>query len=586
MLNVLKIVTAHCFPILRNFNVVVLVAGYLCQNLFLMRFLLATLCFLLFCCMAPAQIKTSTSTPLVTVNRPKLVVGIVIDQMRWDYLYRFYDRYAADGGFKRFLNQGFSCENTMVPYVPTITACGHTCIYTGSVPAIHGIVGNAWYDPQKMRSVYCTEDSTVSTVGAPEGAPGAMSPRNMLVTTVCDELNLATNFRSKVIGIAIKDRGGILPAGHSAKAAYWYDSRNGNWITSTYYMKELPKWVQDINAQKLVDKYYGMGWNTLYPINSYVQSTADEKSYEAVPFGADQKGFPYDLKKFATTNYSAIANTPYGNALTIEMAKAALINEQLGADNITDMLAISFSSPDYIGHAFGPNSVEQEDDYLRLDKDLGSFFNFLDAKVGKGQYLVFLSADHAVAHAPGFMQEHNLPGGLAPSGRWITDLGKILNEKFGSSKLIIGNYNHQLYLNHPLIDSLKVDEAAIKKTIVTYLSRQPEVSQVFALDKLMEVPLPARIREMVANGYNQHLSGDIEVMLQSGYVEGYPTGTTHSAWQPYDAHIPLLFYGWHIAPGKTNRETYMTDIAPTVSALLHIQMPSGCVGKVIEEVAK
>ena len=550
-----------------------------------MRVLLATICLMLFCFIVPAQTKTSTSTP-VTVNRPKLVVGIVIDQMRWDYLYRFNDRYAADGGFKRLLNQGFSCENTMIPYVPTITACGHTCIYTGSVPAIHGIVGNGWFDPQKMRSVYCTEDSLVSTVGAEAGLPGAMSPRNMQVTTICDELNLATNFKSKVIGIAIKDRGGILPAGHSANAAYWYDSRNGKWITSTYYMKELPKWVQDFNAQKQIDKYYGMGWNTLYPINTYVQSTADEKPYEGVPFGAEQKGFPYDLKKFANTNYGVIASTPYGNTLTVEMAKAALTNEQLGADNVTDILALSFSSPDYIGHTFGPNSVELEDNYLRLDKDLGSFFKFLDEKVGKGQYLVFLSADHAVAHVPGFMKEHKLPGGLAPSGRWTQDLSKILNEQFGSTRLIIGNYNHQLYLNHPLIDSLKLDEAAIRKTIVKYLSRQPEVSRVFELDKLMEVSLPARLRDMVANGYNQHLSGDIEVILQSGYMEGAATGTTHSAWQPYDAHIPLLFYGWHITPGKTNRETYMTDIAPTLAALLRIQMPSGNVGAVIQEVAK
>jgi hypothetical protein len=550
-----------------------------------MRLLLATICFLLFCFIAPAQTKTGTA-PATTVNRPKLVVGIVIDQMRWDYLYRFYDRYATDGGFKRMLNQGFSCENTMIPYVPTITACGHTCIYTGSVPAIHGIVGNGWYDPLKQRSVYCTEDADVSTVGAAAGAPGAMSPRNMLVTTICDELRLATNFKSKVIGVAVKDRGGILPAGHAANAAYWYDSRNGNWITSTYYMKELPKWVQDFNAQKLVDKYYGMGWNTLYPINSYVQSTADEKPYEGAPFGAEQKGFPYDLKKFATTNYGAICSTPYGNAMTIEMAKAALTGEQLGADNITDLLAISFSSPDYIGHSFGPNSVEQEDDYLRLDKDLGSFLNFLDAKVGKGQYLVFLSADHAVAHVPGFSKENKLPGGVAPSTRWMQDLAKILNEKYGSSKLIASNQNHQLYLNHPLIDSLKLDAAAIKKTIVHYLNRQPEVGQVFDLDKLMEVPLNAKQRDMVANGYNQHLSGDIEVMLQPGYMEGGNTGTTHSAWNPYDAHIPLLFYGWNIPTGKTNRETYMTDIAPTLAALLRIQMPNGCVGHVIEEVTK
>ncbi len=550
-----------------------------------MRLLIATICFVLFGFHSPAQTKTATTAP-TTVNRPKLVVGIVIDQMRWDYLYRFYDRYAADGGFKRLMNQGFSCENTFISYLPTYTACGHTCIYTGSVPAFHGIIGNNWYDPIRNKNVYCTEDSTVTTVGAEAGLPGAMSPFNMKVTTLGDELRLATNFKGKVIGVAVKDRGGILPAGHSANAAYWYDSRNGNWITSTYYMKELPKWMQDFNAQKLVDKYYGMGWNTMYPINSYVQSTADEKSYEGTPFGAEQKAFPYDLKKFAGTNYANICTTPYGNSMTVEVAKAAVTGEQLGADNITDMLTVSFSSPDYIGHTFGPNSVEQEDDYLRLDKDLGSFFNFLDAKVGKGQYVVFLSADHAVAHAPGFSKENKLPGGLAPTTRWTQDMGKILNEKFGNAKLILGNFNHQIYINHPVIDSLKLDENAIKKTIIQYLIRQPEVGQAFSLNKLMEEPLNAKLRDMVANGYNQQLSGDVEFIEKPGYMEGYATGTTHGSWNPYDSHIPLLFYGWGVSKGKTNREVYMTDIAATLAAMLHIQMPSGCIGHVIEEVAK
>ena len=208
------------------------------------------------------------------IQRPKLVVGLVVDQMRWDYLYRYYDRYAANGGFKRLLNQGFSCENTLIPYAPTVTAPGHTSIYTGTVPAIHGITGNLWWDNAEQREVYCTEDKTVQTVGSTTVA-GLQSPRNLLVTTICDELRLATNFQSKVIGIAIKDRGGILPAGHSANAAYWYDAANGNWITSTYYMTDLPQWAKDLNAKKLVDKYYEMGWNTLYPVNTYSQSTAD-----------------------------------------------------------------------------------------------------------------------------------------------------------------------------------------------------------------------------------------------------------------------------------------------------------------------
>ncbi len=525
--------------------------------------------------------KSAINTP----DRPKLVVGIVVDQMRWDYLYRYYDRYAPDGGFRRFLQQGFSCENTLIPYTPTITACGHTCIYTGSVPAIHGITGNAWWDNELMRSVYCTEDKNVRTVGSATAA-GQMSPRNMLVTTVGDELRLATNFRSKVIGVAIKDRGGILPAGHSANAAYWYDSKSGDWISSSYYMNDLPQWVKDLNAQKLTDKYYEQGWNLLYPADTYLQSTADDEPYESKPLGTDQKGFPYDLKRFAGKNYGAIASTPYGNSITAAMAKAAIANEQLGTDAITDFLAVSFSSPDYIGHAFGPNSMEAEDGFLRLDRELGDLFQYLDQQVGKGQYLVFLSADHGVAHIPGFLQENKLPGGTIDDSRWMKELNTSLQQSFGTDRLITSTYNYQFYLNHPLMDSLKTDEKAVKKIIVNYLSKQEGVARAFAIDKIMEVPLNGKIRDMLVNGYYPRRSGDIQFVLQPGYIDGGVTGTTHGIWNPYDAHIPLLFYGWKVPHGKTNRETYMTDIAPTIAALLHIQMPNGAVGHVIEEVTQ
>jgi predicted AlkP superfamily pyrophosphatase or phosphodiesterase len=518
-----------------------------------------------------------------TIQRPKLVVGIVIDQMRWDYLYRYYDRYDNDGGFKRLLNQGFTCDNTLIPYAPTITACGHSSIYTGSVPAINGISGNFWWDREQMRSVYCTEDKMVNTVGS-NSVLGKMSPRNLLVTTIGDELRLATNFKSKVVGIAIKDRGGILPAGHSANAAYWFDNTVGNWISSTYYMNELPKWVTDFNNQKLVDSYYQGGWSLLYPAATYTQSTADEKSYEAKPFGAK---FPYDLKAFAGKDYAKIASTPMGNTLTAEFAKATVINEQLGADNITDMLTISFSSPDYIGHTFGPNSMEAEDGFLRLDKDLGSLFDFLDKNVGKGQYTVFLSADHGVTQVPEFMKENKLPGGRVYMAALTTQLNKTLNEKFRLNNLIVSDDNYQLHFNHPVIDSARLNEKEVIDWTVSYLSSEPGIARVFALDDLNTVPLPAVIRKMLNNGYNPRRNGEVQVILQPGYIDAYSaTGTTHGLWNPYDAHIPLLWYGWGIKPGKTNRETYMTDIAPTIAAMLHIQMPSGNIGQVITEAMK
>jgi predicted AlkP superfamily pyrophosphatase or phosphodiesterase len=521
------------------------------------------------------------------VQRPKLVVGIVVDQMRWDYLYRFNPLFKATGGFKRMMNEGFSCDNTLIPYTPTITACGHTCAFTGSVPAIHGITGNAWWDNLQMKSIYCSEDKTVKGVGGKTEEDGQMSPRNMLTTTICDELRLATNFKSKVIGIALKDRGSILPAGHSANAAYWYEGKSGNFITSTYYMNELPVWVNNLNNRKLVDSLYKLNWNLALPKEVYPQyATADIKDYEAKPFGREALGFPYDLSSFIGKDYSKISSTPYGNTLTVEMAKAAVIAENLGKGAATDFLTVSFSSPDYVGHSFGPNSMEQVDDYVRLDEELGRLFAFLDASVGKNQYTVFLTADHAVAHVPGFMKENKLPGGTLDDAGMMREMNTKLKEQFGIDRTIVSMANYQVYLNHPRMDSAKVNEDAIKKWIIQYVKKNDAIANAFPTAEIMTTPINKTLREMLANGYNPRRSGDIQLILKPGYIEGGATGTTHGLWYPYDAHIPLLWYGWGIKHGKSKRETYMTDIAPTVAALLNIQMPSGNVGKVIEDVMK
>ena len=517
------------------------------------------------------------------ITRPKLVVGIVVDQMRWDYLYRFYSRYAPDGGFKRLLNQGFSCENTFIPYTPSITACGHTGIYTGSVPAIHGITGNDWWDNQRNQNVYCTQDDSVHTIGSSTEL-GKMSPRNLLVTTICDELRLATNFKSKVIGIALKDRGSILPAGHSANAAYWYDNKTGDWISSSYYMSELPQWVKEVNAKKMVDKYYEQGWNTLYPINTYTQSTEDEKPYENKPFGTK---FPYDLAKYIGKSYGLLPVTPQGNTFTLEMSKAALTAEQLGQHGATDFLAVSLSSTDYIGHTFGPNSIEAEDCYLRLDKDLGDFLNYLNEKIGQGNYLVFLSADHGAAHVPGFAKEHNIPAGNLNTKSIYTTLNTMLKNKFKVDELVTDIANYQVYLDHHAMTAANINSKEVHKLIIDYLVTQKGIEHAFALESISETILQGKQKEMITNGYYPNRSGDVQFILEPQWLEGFETGgTTHGAWNPYDAHIPLLWYGWNIKQGKTNREIHMTDIAPTIAAMLHIQMPSGSIGQVIEEVMK
>ena len=530
--------------------------------------------------------KAQTKTAAPAVSKPKLVVGIVIDQMRWDYLYRFQPLFKANGGFKRMMGEGFSCDNTMIPYAPTVTACGHTCVYTGSVPAIHGIAGNTWWDNQLNRVVYCSEDKSVETVGSNTDA-GQMSPKNMLTTSICDELRIASNFKSKVIGVALKDRGSILPAGHAANAAYWYDSKTGNFISSTYYMNALPTWVSQFNNRKLVDSLYALGWNTgLSKATMADYATDDVEAYESKPFGKDAIAFPYDLTAFIGKDYSKIATTPQGNTLTAEMAKAAVLAEQLGKGSATDFLAVSFSSTDYIGHSFGPNSWEQVDDYVKLDDELGKLLNFLDAQVGKNQYTVFLTADHAVAHVPGFMKEHKLPGGNFDDNTARKEMNDLIKEKYGVSGAVESLFNYQVTLNHSKLDSAKADISAIKQQIIQLLLKKEAVANAFETSKIMASSIPQVQREMFANGYYPNRGGDIQFVLKSGYMEGSNTGTTHGLWAPYDAHIPLLFYGWGIKKGNSHKEVYMTDIAPTVAALLKIQMPSGNIGHVITEVMK
>jgi predicted AlkP superfamily pyrophosphatase or phosphodiesterase len=512
--------------------------------------------------------------PAKPAPSPKLVIGVMVDQMRWDYIYRYQHRYGANG-FKRILNEGFTCENTYISYAQTVTAAGHASVYTGSVPAINGIMGNDWYDRSQKRMVYCVEDDDVKIVGG-NGNKEPMSPKNLQSTTITDELELATNFRSKVIGVAIKDRGSILPAGHAGDAAYWYESASGNFVTSTWYTKELSPWANAFNQRKWVDGLYKRNWELSYPFESYVQSNTADPAYVKSPF-------PRKLESNIGKNYGAIASTPWGNTLTLEFSKAAVEGEKMGADSITDFLAISLSSPDYIGHAFGPNSVEVEDNYIKLDRDLADFFEFLDKKIGKGNYLFFMTADHAVAHVPAFMAENKLPGKSMKSNKKAeTETLK----KFGLKRLVESQANYQFYLDRAYIDSLGLDFKAVKTYFINELNKDEDVLTAFDNAEINAANLPAEFKEMFQKGFNQKLAGDVQVVYKPNYFFGGATGTTHGSMFPYDSHIPLLWMGWGVKQGKSNRTVYMSDIAATVAAMLKIQMPSGNVGSVIHEVIK
>lgn len=519
------------------------------------------------------------STSRRAANRPKLVVGLVVDQMRWDYLYRFAGRYGR-GGFKRLLKDGFACQNTYINYLPSFTACGHSSIYTGSVPAFTGITGNEWINRSGNR-MYCTQDTTVSTIGS-SSVSGRMSPRNLLSNTIGDELKLATNFRSKVVGIAIKDRGAILPAGHSANTAYWFDDISGNWITSSYYLKDLPDWVKYFNKENRAERYLSKGWNTIFPLNTYQQSTEDDSPYEGSYPSEKRPVFPHH---FASSTLSVFKATPFANTLTFEFAEKAIIEEQLGADEIPDLLTISLSGTDYIGHQFGPNSVEIEDTYLRLDKDIDSFLAMLDKTVGKGNYSLFLTSDHGTAHNPTFLCDHQIPAGYWDAKKMLADLNLFLSSRYALNNLIGSFLNYQLNFNYSVIEKNNMDIDALKKDCIGFINQHESIAYAVDPANMNAGVVPANLSEKIINGYHRDRSGAIQIILKPAYFQQStnPTGSIHGSWNSYDAHIPLILMGKGIAKGTFHGTVSICDIAPTISALLNIQEPNSNVGKVIAQ---
>lgn len=510
-------------------------------------------------------------------NRPALVVGIVVDQMRYDYLYKYADRY-SNNGLKRLMREGMNCQDNHYNYAPTVTAAGHASVYTGTVPAVHGIVGNEWTDVATGKKVYCTDDSTVSTVGT-TGKSGFMSPKNMWTSTITDQLKLAQNFKSKTIAIAIKDRGAILPGGHSADGAYWYDSKEGRWITSSFYMQSLPRWVQTFNAEQRAQKYTKAGWNTLYPIQTYTSSGPDDSPYESKMAGETAPIFPHTLQ--GGNPLELIRTSPYGNTLTKDFAIQAMTEEKLGKNGTTDFLAVSFSSTDYVGHSFGPQSIELEDTYLRLDQDIAEILTYLDKNYGKDQVLVFLTADHAVADVPGYLNSHKMPGGVFDRVKAMSEIKKATQEAFGQTDLIIGEDNSQLYFNKAVLTKMNVDREKLIQVVKQTLKKQAGFQELVDLQNIEGSTLNNLYTTIIRNGYNPDRSGDVMILLKPQWFMGYKTGTTHSTLYAYDTHVPLLFYGWKVKPSEVTERTSISDISTTLANWLHCMEPSGSIGQII-----
>lgn len=525
-------------------------------------------------------------------DRPKLVVGIVADQMRQEYLYRFEKKF-GQGGFRRLVNEGFMLKNAHYNYVPTYTGPGHASIFTGTTPAFHGIIGNDWFDKDGDKMVNCVGDERQKPVGVEQGR-GAVSPWRLMTTTITDELKLATQRRAKVIGISMKDRGAVLPSGHMPDGAFWFDSPSGRFISSTFYKPGLPTWLDKFNSLKLPEQYISREWKTLLPIEQYEESGPDDSPYETKIKGKDQKPtFPYRMKEIRgeQTGYELLVYSPFGSELLTDLAKAAIDGEELGKDDITDFLTVSYSSPDYIGHAMGPNAVEVEDTYLRLDKNIEDLLNTLDRKVGAGNYTVFLTSDHGVADIPAELLSYKIPAGVVNQAPVLKGLNDFLKPYFGDKVIIRKISNGQIFLNHEAflgdLKSAGVDLLLATELISQYLLSVDGISGVYTSNTLRNGDYnEGGVKGTLIRGYHHKRSGDIAVVLEPQWFEGGESGTTHGSPYAYDTHIPVVFYGWGIAKGSSAEYQTITDIAPTLSVLLKIKFPSGTTGRPVVKALK
>ena len=547
--------------------------------------LLASAFLLIKCATVEDIVQDSFNTNEFSAEQPKLIVGITVDQMRYDYITKYWDDF-SETGFKRLINNGFFCENHHFSYAPTFTGPGHASIYTGTTPANHGIVANTWYDKYQKRYMYCAEDPSVIGVGDTTNA-GMMSPKNMVSNTITDELKLFSNLRSKTIGISIKDRGAILPAGHLADAAYWFiGSNEGKFITSSFYMDELPEWAADFNNSDYADSLLNTGWKLLKDKSVYDESILDNNPYEMPYNGKLQPAFPYDFSTLKDSNggFDLIKASALGNELITDFALQCLKHESLGTDEHCDFLTVSYSSTDYVGHQFAPTAIETQDTYLRLDKDISKFLSVLDGTVGANNYMVFLTADHGAVHNPNYLKKLGMPSGYFKTDNVMALVDSALSRAFGVSDLVENYSNNQMFISDSVVLAHSLNKVEIETVIANAALYYEGVQMSITREQFLNSGYNSDFNEVLHAGFSQKLSGDVLILPKPGWMS-YPTyGTSHGSPYPYDTHTPLIFYGNGIPHGTTDRETHIIDIAPTLAALLGIQMPNACTGSPILEV--
>lgn len=543
-----------------------------------------------------SQNKTANKTANQAAKKasaiPKLTVLLVVDQFRADYLTRLKGLFGQKG-FNRLINQGANFTNAHYAYSNTYTAVGHTTIVTGSLPSIHGIVANKWFDRKENRLVRASEDDKTTPLGGKEGA----SPQQLLTTTFGDQLRLSNNYQSKSIGISIKERSAVFIAGRRATGAYWFDGSQGNMSSSSYFMKELPEWVIKFNKEGFADEYFQKSWDRKLPIEAYNIADKDDASYEGTWKG-NTITFPHIIdgnsKEKGPAFYRQFGDTPFSNDMLTKFALAAIDNENLGKDEYPDFLAVSFSAPDLIGHMFGPYSHEAQDIMLRLDDTIGNFLDQLDKRFGLNNLLIVLTADHGVSPIPEYAQAHNLGGGRIDGLALKAEMEKLLVKEFGkvgNDKYILALINHQFYLNEELIKEKKLSLTQISEFLGQEAAKTKGVSAFYTKERILTGRMPdTDISRRIMAGYSNERCGNVFLLVEPfvliAEAEDEYVGTSHGTPYHYDTHVPIIMMGSQVKPGVYKEACTPSDIAPTLANLLSVEAPSGSVGRVLTEALK
>lgn len=517
-------------------------------------------------------------------EKPKLIVQVVVSQMRFDYLNRYWEKF-SDNGFKLLINEGTYCRNARYNYLLIQAYPGVATIATGANPSVHGIISDKWYNRNTGNEVEATADEKVNTVGG-SFFSGKYSAKNLVTSTFGDELKL-NNANSKVISIALDAGSAILLGGHSANGIYWYDTEKGGWVSSSYFTEALPAWLDTFNSKGLAKLYTEREWKALQPIQNYEEAdTTTVRSLEKKKSIAEKlKGMMDGIigKPQPKTDYKALLENPYGNLLTKDLAIAAIVGENLGADEHPDLLCVTFSANRFIGGKFGPQSIEVEDTYLRLDKELEHFLTFINTTVGKENCLFVLTSDQGIASTPDYLEKSKIPGGYFDPKKAMVLLGSYLNALYGQGSWITGYHDKQIYLNRKLIEDSNLNLTEFQQKVADFMLEFSGVANSTTGHNLQNGNFANGIMVKFQNSYNQRRSGDVIINLEPGWVERNGNITSANSPYDYDSHVPLIFYGWKTKRKSVLTPVYLNDVAPTLSMLLGITWPNGASGTPIRE---